>query len=94
MLKLMNGWAAPALQGFARIGDVSLFGFRAVADAFRRPFEFHEIVRRSAKYSLESVTPWDVADDEDRDSPEADGVVLALFYDEEGESGPRPRAIH
>jgi phospholipid/cholesterol/gamma-HCH transport system substrate-binding protein len=44
--------------------------------------------------SLESVTPWEIADDEDRDSPESDGVVLALFYDEDVESGSRPRAIH
>jgi phospholipid/cholesterol/gamma-HCH transport system substrate-binding protein len=44
--------------------------------------------------SLESVTPWEIADDEDRDSPEADGVVLALFYDEDVDSGSRPRAIH
>jgi phospholipid/cholesterol/gamma-HCH transport system permease protein len=55
MLDLVNGWAAPALQGLARVGDVSLFGWRAVTDAFRRPFEIREIVRQIGEVGLLSL---------------------------------------
>jgi phospholipid/cholesterol/gamma-HCH transport system permease protein len=51
----MNGWAAPALQGFARVGDLSLFGFRVLTDAFRRPFELREIVRQIGEVGLLSL---------------------------------------
>jgi phospholipid/cholesterol/gamma-HCH transport system substrate-binding protein len=44
--------------------------------------------------SLESMAPRELAAEDDQDASEAEGVVLALYYDEEGEPAPRPRAIH
>jgi len=42
----MNGWAAPAVRGFALVGDASIFGIRSLFQVFRRPFELREIVRQ------------------------------------------------
>lgn len=50
---LHNGWAVVARTGavivstFATIGEVSLFGLRALFEAFRPPYEFREIVRHT-----------------------------------------------
>ena len=38
--------SGPVLAGLALVGDASIFGFRSVASAFRRPFELREIVRQ------------------------------------------------
>jgi phospholipid/cholesterol/gamma-HCH transport system substrate-binding protein len=43
--------------------------------------------------SLESEARRELAEDDDRDATEFDGVVLALYYDDETEPSPRPRAI-
>jgi phospholipid/cholesterol/gamma-HCH transport system permease protein len=43
------------LSAVAAVGDVSLFGARALRDAFRPPFEFHEISRQLYELGMRSA---------------------------------------
>jgi len=43
---------------------------------------------------LESMTPRELAAEDDQDASEAEGGALDLHYDEEAEPAPRPRTIH
>jgi phospholipid/cholesterol/gamma-HCH transport system permease protein len=42
----MRGLLAPAVSGFAFVGDVALFGARSLVDALKPPYEVREIVRQ------------------------------------------------
>ncbi|MGH9323882.1 MAG: MlaE family ABC transporter permease [Vicinamibacteria bacterium] len=42
----MRGLVAPAISGFAFVGDVTLFGLRSIVDAFKPPYEFRETIRQ------------------------------------------------
>ena len=44
--------------------------------------------------SLESMSPRELAAEDNADASDGEGVVLALYYDEEAQPAPRPRAIH
>lgn len=58
---LQNGWAvlervgAPILAALAGVGEVSLFGLRAIREAFLPPYEFREIVRHTFEIGWQST---------------------------------------
>jgi len=58
---LQNGWVVVdrtgvlILSGLAWVGEVSLFGARALWEAFRRPYEFREIARQTFEIGWKSM---------------------------------------